>query len=120
MDEIFGKENFKNEIIWAYPAASAKTRRFFIRSFDSILFYTKSSNYTFNDDPNIYMEFSDRVKFALKSDDKGTYYHRGGSHNGKKLSNMLIEFQIDRMIIKNMELRINYILTFKFYNNERF
>ena len=56
LDEIFGKENFKNEIIWAYPAASAKTRRFFIRSFDSILFYTKSSVYTFNDDPGIYME----------------------------------------------------------------
>jgi len=86
MDEIFGKENFKNEIIWAYPAASAKTRRFFIRSFDTILFYTKSKDYTFNDDPNIYMEYSDRVKFALKEDDKGTYYHRGGSHNGKKLS----------------------------------
>ena len=86
MDEIFGKENFKNEIIWAYPAASAKTRRFFMRSFDTILFYTKSNDYTFNDDPNIYMEYSDRVKFALKKDDKGTYYHRGGSHNGKKLS----------------------------------
>ena len=70
MDEIFGKENFKNEIIWAYPAASAKTRRFFIRSFDTILFYTKSNDYTFNDDPNIYMEYSDRVKFALKEDDK--------------------------------------------------
>ncbi|MFX0076936.1 MAG: DNA methyltransferase, partial [Candidatus Hermodarchaeota archaeon] len=26
LDEIFGRENFKNEIIWAYPAASAKTR----------------------------------------------------------------------------------------------
>lgn len=86
MDEIFGKENFKNEIIWAYPAASAKTRKFFIRSYDAILFYTKSNDYTFNDDPNIYMEYSDRVKFALKTDDNGTYYHRGGSHNGKKLS----------------------------------
>lgn len=86
MDELFGIENFKNEIIWAYPAASAKTRRFFIRSFDTILFYTKSDNYTFNDDPDIYMEFSDRVKFALKEDDKGIYYHRGGSHDGKKLS----------------------------------
>jgi len=37
MDEIFGIENFKNEIIWAYPAASAKTRRFFIRSYDVVL-----------------------------------------------------------------------------------
>jgi len=86
LDEIFGKENFKNEIIWAYPAASAKTRKFFIRSFDSILFYTKSSEYTFNNDPGIYMEYSDRVKFALKEDDKGMFYYRGGSHNGKKLS----------------------------------
>ncbi|MBY8980781.1 MAG: site-specific DNA-methyltransferase [Candidatus Lokiarchaeota archaeon] len=86
LDEIFGKENFRNEIVWAYPAASAKTRRFFIRSFDSILFYTKSNEYTFNDDPGIYMEYSDRVKFALKEDDKGTFYYRGGSHNGKKLS----------------------------------
>ena len=86
MDEIFGKEYFQNSLIWAYPAASAKTRRFFIRSFDTILFYTKSNDYTFNDDPEIYMEYSDRVKFALKEDDKGMFYYRGGSHNGIKLS----------------------------------
>jgi DNA modification methylase len=86
MDEIFGYENFRNEIIWAYPAASVKTRRFFIRSYDTILFYSKSDDYTFNDNPNIYQEFSARVKNALKKDDKGTYYYRGGSHNGKKLS----------------------------------
>ena len=86
MDEIFGTENFRNEIIWAYPAASVKTRNFFIRSYDTILFYTKSGEYVFNDDPNIYMEYSNRVKNALKRDQKGVYYYRGGSHNGKKLS----------------------------------
>ncbi|MFX0001096.1 MAG: site-specific DNA-methyltransferase [Candidatus Hodarchaeota archaeon] len=86
LDEIFGIDNFRNEIIWAYPAASVKTRRFFIRSYDTILFYTKSDNYVFNDDPNIYQNFSDRVKNALKRDDKGIFYYRGGSHNGKKLS----------------------------------
>jgi DNA modification methylase len=86
MDEIFGIENFRNEIIWAYPAASAKTRRFFVRSYDTILFYSKSDEFVFNDDPNIYMEYSDRVKNALKEDEQGTFYYRGGSHNGKKLS----------------------------------
>ena len=86
MDEIFGCENFRNEIIWAYPAASVKTRRFFIRSYDTILFYSKSDDYVFNDNPKIYQEFSDRVKNALKKDDKGVFYYRGGSHNGKKLS----------------------------------
>ncbi|MFX1259505.1 MAG: site-specific DNA-methyltransferase [Promethearchaeota archaeon] len=86
MDEIFGVDNFRNELIWSYPAASVQTKRFFVRSFDTILFYTKSNDYIFNDDPNNYMEYSDRVKKALKVDEKGFYYHRGGSHNGKKLS----------------------------------
>ncbi|TFG20433.1 MAG: site-specific DNA-methyltransferase [Promethearchaeota archaeon] len=86
MDEIFGIDNFRNEIIWMYPAASARTRNFFIRSYDTILFYTKSENYIFNDDPNIYMEYSNRVKNALKEDEKGKFYYRGGSHDGKKLS----------------------------------
>lgn len=86
MDEIFGNENFRNEIVWAYPAASVKTRRFFIRSYDTILFYSKSDNYIFNDEPNIYMEYSNRVKNALKKDEHGVFYYRGGSHNGKKLS----------------------------------
>ena len=86
MCEIFGSENFRNEIIWAYPAASVKTRRFFIRSYDTIFFYSKSTDYIFKDDPNIYMEYSDRVKNALKRDDKGVFYYRGGSHDGKKLS----------------------------------
>ncbi|MFW9946397.1 MAG: site-specific DNA-methyltransferase [Candidatus Odinarchaeota archaeon] len=86
LDEIFGSGNFRNEIIWSYPAASAQTRRFFIRSYDIILFYTKSDDYIFNDDPNIYMEYSNRVKNALKKDDQGIFYYRGGSHDGKKLS----------------------------------
>lgn len=86
MDEIFGDENFRNEIIWYYPAASARTKNFFVRSYDSILFYTKSDDYIFNDDPRIYMEYSNRVKDNLKKDEKGYYYHRGGSHDGVKLS----------------------------------
>ncbi|MFX0003846.1 MAG: site-specific DNA-methyltransferase [Candidatus Hermodarchaeota archaeon] len=86
MDEIFGNMNFRNEIIWAYPAASVKTRRFFIRSYDTILFYSKSDDYIFNDHPKIYQEFSQRVKNAIKKDEKGIFYYRGGSHDGKKLS----------------------------------
>jgi adenine specific DNA methylase Mod len=87
MDELFGKDQFQNEIIWYYPAASAHTSRYFVRSYDSILFYTKSpEDYIFNDDPNIYMNYSKRVEKNLQKDAKGTFYFRGGSHDGKKLS----------------------------------
>ena len=86
LDELFGKENFRNEIIWHYPAASAQTKSFFVRSFDSILFYSKNEDYIFNDNPHLYMEYSDRVKDNLQKDEKGYFYYRGGSHDGKKLS----------------------------------
>lgn len=47
MDDIFGYENFRNEIIWCYKSGgSAKTH--FSRKHDNILFYTKSNIYTFN------------------------------------------------------------------------
>ena len=47
MDEIFGKNDFVNEIIWCYTGASqAKTK--FIQKHDTIFMYGKSSNRIFN------------------------------------------------------------------------
>lgn len=47
MDNIFGINNFKNEIIWHYKSMS-NTKRYYPRKHDNILFYTKSDTYTFN------------------------------------------------------------------------
>jgi len=47
LDEVFGKENFVNEIIWAYKSGGATDVRFG-RKHDSIFFYSKGSQYTFN------------------------------------------------------------------------
>ena len=50
LDAIFGENNFRNEIIWRIGWVSGyKTRKIgWIRNHDVILYYTKSSNYTFN------------------------------------------------------------------------
>ncbi len=47
MDEIFGSENFINEIIWTYKSGGA-AKRHFSRKHDTILFYGKTQNYRFN------------------------------------------------------------------------
>ena len=47
MDAIFGKKNFRNEIIWHYQAGTGP-RTAFKRKHDVIYFYTKSSQSTFN------------------------------------------------------------------------
>ena len=47
MDAVFGANNFRNEIIWAYTGPS-NTRRWFPRKHDTILFYAKSNSAVFN------------------------------------------------------------------------
>ena len=49
MDAIWGKENFRNEIIWAYTGPS-NTRRWFPRKHDTLFFYVKSDSAAFNRD----------------------------------------------------------------------
>ena len=48
LDEIFGKNNFRNEIIWHYRRWTGKAKKF-QSLHDIIFFYTKSDDYTFNE-----------------------------------------------------------------------
>lgn len=48
MDEIFGINNFRNEIVWAYRSSGASNRTKFSRKHDTILFYSKSTKPKFN------------------------------------------------------------------------
>ena len=48
MDEVFGKENFRNEVVWHYKSFHGQTRRYFPRKHDTLLVYTKSANWTFH------------------------------------------------------------------------
>ena len=47
MDTIFGKENFRNEIVWGYKGPSS-AKRWFPRKHDIILFYGKTETAFFN------------------------------------------------------------------------
>lgn len=47
MDEVFGANNFQNEIIWCYTGAT-QTRSKFPSKHDNILAYKKTDNNTFN------------------------------------------------------------------------
>lgn len=43
LDDIFGKENFVNEIVWSYGKMASSTKKF-IANHDTILFYKKSAD----------------------------------------------------------------------------
>ncbi len=47
LDEIFGKDNFRNEIIWHYQSGGRQAK-LFSRKHDNIYLYTKSDEWFFN------------------------------------------------------------------------
>ena len=47
LDEVFGSENFVNEVVWRYGKMSNAQRRF-PQNHDLICIYSKTDNYTFN------------------------------------------------------------------------
>ena len=46
MDSIFGRENFRNEIIWCY-ALGGSSKKMWSKKHDNILFYSKTEDYYF-------------------------------------------------------------------------
>lgn len=46
LDEIFGEENFRNEIIWHY-SSGGDYKKTFAKKHDTIFWYSKSENYSF-------------------------------------------------------------------------
>ena len=55
MDEIFGEENFRNEIIWKRSTAHSDSE-YYGNNYDMIFFYTKSASSVFN---TVYQDYED-------------------------------------------------------------
>ena len=50
MDAIFGTKNFRNEIVWCYTRMAAPNQKRFNRTHDTIFWYSKGKEITFNVD----------------------------------------------------------------------
>lgn len=79
MDCIFGRENFRNEIVWERIKGAGKGSQFdrkaFGRSSDTILFYTKSGKYPFGI-ARVAKPYDDAEKAFPFTDRKGRYKRR--------------------------------------------
>ena len=78
LDAIFGKKNFRNEIIWCYRGAGYPKKDFGKRH-DVIFRYSKTDNYIFNLD-DVREEYAEATKERFK-------YHIGNIRKGKDFGN---------------------------------
>ncbi len=71
MDGIFGHENFVNEITWRRQTSNNSVKRKYGRIADTLLFYSKSGDYAWNQP---YHERSEREMREYRKDEDGRLY----------------------------------------------
>lgn len=76
LDEVFGEANFRNEIIWKRQSAHNDARRCGAIH-DSILFYTRSDRWIWNDDVRMPVSEDYLQQFFDQVDASGRRYARG-------------------------------------------
>ena len=91
MDEIFGYENFRNDIIWAYQGTGAP-KKGFKHKHDIILFFSKSDQYFFSQKDTLEpMTEKTKAKFTM-IDGEGRRYkhykHPNGTYHKQYLDEM--------------------------------
>jgi DNA modification methylase len=77
-DNIFGRKNFRREIIWNVGSVSGFKSQVkgWVRQHDTILYYTKSDNFTFNKQYMPYKEEYIKKMFRYKDKDGRLYRKR--------------------------------------------
>jgi len=84
MDELFGENNFRNELIWCYAQGIKASSTKFLSNHDVIFFYTKTQKHTFNPQTKPYTK--EQLARFKHRDDFGSFYYdvRRDKYNNKK------------------------------------
>ncbi len=97
MDEIFGEDNFKNEIVWFYRRWTAPSNNF-QKMHDTIYYYSKSDEYIFNQQ---YVEVSESGNNPTRGYTTNTYRKSDGTR-GRQI--IVEDEQIFQEKLKNNEI----------------
>lgn len=73
LDDIFGKENFVNEIVWSYRSGGASKKTSLPRKHDNIFFYCKNPN-NFSINFKTERQYLEKPFMGSKQDSSGRYY----------------------------------------------
>lgn len=114
LDEVFGSENFQNDICWAYgqTARGAKAiAKQFARNHDNLLWYTKGGKATFNGDSFYrYYTTAEAKKKGFRQDDQGRWFKTSprGDYTDASIAKLEKKGRIYRT--RTNKIRIKYFL----------
>jgi site-specific DNA-methyltransferase (adenine-specific) len=82
LDELFGRDNFRNEIVWCYDTGG-RGKKHFPRKHDTIFWYSKNSDYRFFYDNVALPRDPKTMHEPVFKDEEGNLYQRN-IKNGKE------------------------------------
>lgn len=94
MDAVFGKNNFKNEIVWCYDTGG-RGKRHFPRKHDIIFWYSKGKNYLFLYEEVALPRDTSTMHEPVLHDEDGKPYQRNFK-NGKEY-----RYYLDKGVLSN-------------------
>ncbi|MDE0327569.1 MAG: DNA methyltransferase [Anaerolineaceae bacterium] len=110
LDSIFGKEHFRNEIVWAYGKAARGAKgiaKQFARNHDTVLFYSRSRKWAFN--PQLgkrLLTFEEARKKGFRVDDRGWFKTAPrGDYTDESVRRLEAEGRIYRTRTGNVRIR---------------
>ena len=108
MDEVFGEDNFLNEIVWHYSGWNKKLNSSFEKRNDSIFFYRKEEHdeFVFN---SYFEEYSSKEEYVKKRKQKvfvdeetGKEYVLSDAGNGKRVKRFIEEALAEGYVADNV------------------
>lgn len=72
MDEVFGEDNFVNEVVWSYRSGGASKKESLARKHDTILLYRKTAAFEVN--TKYERQYLEKAFMGSKQDEKGRHY----------------------------------------------
>jgi site-specific DNA-methyltransferase (adenine-specific) len=84
LDTIFGKTQFRNEIVWCYKSRQ-NSKKYFSRKHDTIFFYSKTKDYYFDYKANLQPLSPNTIKKYKLRDEKGLYRLQGRGITGSPI-----------------------------------
>ena len=91
LDDIFGKDNFKDQIIWYYPGGIKAIPHYFPRKHDCIYYYSKTNNSVFNNQRNSIEDNSLYGRWIKYSEDGETITYKNFPRTDKVKFDMYIK-----------------------------
>lgn len=107
MDTIFGKKNFRNEIVWCYYGASSPRQKQFSRKHDIIFWYSKGDNWIFNTE-DVRVPYAESTLKRIKTTPTSIFHGKRTKRTAHEKGKIVEDYWYIPAVVSTAKERLGY------------